>query len=181
PLMGSSDRRSTGYGNPWTTMHKYLSTILFAAMLTCGCQSARHSPVVLRESLPTEARKLDVALVEYQSAEPREAFTPSSPEPLTLETAVARAEAANPAIAEAEARMRALRGEWLQAGLGPKPSLGYVGSEMGNDGSAGQQGVYAGQEIVTGGKLARQRRVVAAEIDMAEQQLVATRMRVTTD
>jgi cobalt-zinc-cadmium efflux system outer membrane protein len=122
-----------------------------------------------------------VALVEYQDIATPEVIEPATPQTLALEEVIARAEGMNPAIAEAEARIRALRGEWLQAGLAPNPSVGYLGSEVGNDGSAGQQGAFAGQEFVTGGKLARQRAVVAAEIELAQQNLAATRMRVTTD
>ncbi|MCA9240509.1 MAG: TolC family protein [Planctomycetales bacterium] len=102
-------------------------------------------------------------------------------EGLTLEMVEAMAMANNPAIAEAAARARALRGKWLQAGLPPNPTAGYSASEVGNDGAGGQQGGYIGQDFITAGKLHKDRAVVAAEVTRAEQLLVATQRRVQTD
>lgn len=173
-------------------MLKYLSLILTTTTLACGCHSARRTPVAtydwpkqgslqVKRSHQEAPDALGVALVEYQNHDQPPTIEPASSSPLGLETLISRAEGANPAIAAAEARVRALHGEWLQSGLPPNPSVGYVGSEMGNEGHAGQQGAYAGQEFVTAGKLARQRAVVAAEIERAQLHLTATRMRVTTD
>jgi cobalt-zinc-cadmium efflux system outer membrane protein len=69
----------------------------------------------------------------------------------------------------------------VQVGLPPNPSFGYAASEVGDSGKAGQQGGFAGQDFITGKKLAKNRAVVAAEIDKAEQILVATQRRVQTD
>ena len=87
----------------------------------------------------------------------------------------------NPAIAQSSARVRALRGKWVQVGLAPNPTTGYVGSEIGNDGAAGQQGGFVGQDFITANKLQRNRAVVSAEISRAEQELVAVQRRVQTD
>lgn len=100
---------------------------------------------------------------------------------LTLEALQQIALANNPAISQAAARVQALRGKWLQAGLPPNPTIGYVGSEIGDDGGAGQQGGYVGQNYITAGKLQLDRNVVAAEIARAEQQLIAIQQRVHTD
>jgi cobalt-zinc-cadmium efflux system outer membrane protein len=89
--------------------------------------------------------------------------------------------AGNPAIAQADARIRALRGRWVQVGLPPNPSAGYLASEIGNEHRAGQQGGYVGQELITGGKLGLNRAVVSQEIQQAEQQLAAMQLRVRTD
>jgi len=35
----------------------------------------------------------------------------------------------------------------------PNPTVGYVGTEIGNEGRAGQQGLYVNQQFVTSGKL----------------------------
>ncbi len=91
------------------------------------------------------------------------------------------ARAGNPSLAQAEARIRALRGRWVQAGLPPNPSAGYLASEIGDDGRAGQQGGYVGQEFITGGKLRLNRAVVAQEIQRAEYQWAAMQLRVQTD
>ncbi len=84
----------------------------------------------------------------------------------------------HPGLTRATARVRAARGQWVQEGLYPNPKIGYDGSEIGNEGRAGMQGGFAGQEIVTGGKLRLNRAVAAQEIREAEQQLEAERYRV---
>lgn len=100
---------------------------------------------------------------------------------LTLAELEQLAIANNPALAQAEARVRALRGRWVQVGLPPNPSAGYIASEIGDEGKAGQQGGYVGQEFVTGGKLRLNRAIVSQEIQQAEQQLAAMQLRVQTD
>src|SRR5262245_28822274 len=51
---------------------------------------------------------------------------------LTLEAVEQMALAANPALAEAAARVRAARGQAYQAGLPPNVEFGYSASEIGN-------------------------------------------------
>jgi cobalt-zinc-cadmium efflux system outer membrane protein len=100
---------------------------------------------------------------------------------LTLETLETLALASNPAVERAEAQVRALHGKWTQSGLYPNPVLGYSGDEMGDSGTAGKQGGFVQQEIVTAGKLGAHREVVAREIEQAQQQLAAQKLRVLTD
>ncbi len=112
---------------------------------------------------------------------------PSRPQPLpsigglTLETLEQMALANHPAISLANARIRALQGKCLQVGLPPNPTIGYVAGEIGNEGNAGQQGGFIGQNFITAGKLQKNRSIVAAEINRAEQQLAAMQRRVQTD
>lgn len=98
--------------------------------------------------------------------------------PMSLSDFESLALSNHPALARATARVRAARGQWLQEGLYPNPRIGYDGAEIGNEGRAGMQGGFAGQEIVTGGKLRLNRAVAAQEIREAEQQLEAERYRV---
>ena len=100
---------------------------------------------------------------------------------LPLQTLEQLALSNNPAIAQSSARVRALRGKWIQAGLPPNPTAGYTASEVGNDGRGGQQGGFVGQTFITAGKLQRDQAIVAAEINQAEQLLAATQRRVLTD
>jgi cobalt-zinc-cadmium efflux system outer membrane protein len=100
---------------------------------------------------------------------------------LSLEDLERMALANNPAIGQADARVRALRGRWVQVGLPPNPTAGYDATEIGNEGTAGQQGGFVGQEFITGGKLRLNRAVVSQEIQKAEQQLAAMQLRVQTD
>jgi cobalt-zinc-cadmium efflux system outer membrane protein len=87
----------------------------------------------------------------------------------------------SPAISQAAARVRALRGKWVQVGLAPNPTVGYIAGEIGNEGAAGQQGGFVGQDFITANKLQRSRAVVAAEISQAEQEFAAVQRKVQTD
>lgn len=128
---------------------------------------------VVEERLPSSPVTTDEEVLPPQPV--------SDPAGLTLAAIEQMAFASNPAIAQSEARVRALRGKWVQAGLPPNPTAGYTGGEIGNDGGAGQNGMYVGQKFITAHKLRRDRAVVAAEIDKANQDLVSTRRRVQTD
>lgn len=100
---------------------------------------------------------------------------------ITLQDLEQLALSQNPAIAQADARVRALRGKWVQVGLPPNPSAGYMAAEIGDEGRAGQQGGYVGQDFITGGKLGLNRAVVSQEIQQAEQNLAAMQLRTQTD
>jgi outer membrane protein, heavy metal efflux system len=87
----------------------------------------------------------------------------------------------NPTLVQAAARVQAARGQLLQAGLYPNPVIGYQGTEIGNEGRAGQQGGFIGQEIVTAGKLQLSQAVAGQAIRQAESAWAAQRCRVLTD
>ncbi len=106
---------------------------------------------------------------------------PDQPDDLKLANLEAMALANNPAIAEAEARIRAARGTWVQAGLYPNPTIAYSGTDVGAGGTAGKQGGFIGQRLVTGGKLRLSRAVACQEIERAEQVFAAQQLRVLTD
>jgi len=163
-----------------------------------GCAVASQAPNSLpslaeQASVTTEAAA-PIKLVDYEETEavpipepvteakPLAEDVPApDPNSLTLEVLEQMALSNHPATAQAAARVRALRGKWCQVGLAPNPTIGYMGSEIGNEGQAGQQGAFAGQQFITAGKLSLNRAVVSAEIQQAEQVLAATQMRVQTD
>ena len=99
---------------------------------------------------------------------------------LTLAVAEELAAAHHPAVREAEAGVRAARGNCLQVGLLPNPEVGYSGEEIGDEGTAGKQGGFVSQEFVTSGKLSLNRSVARREVDAAEQRLARARLLVTT-
>ena len=72
-------------------------------------------------------------------------------------------------------------GLWTQAGLPPNPVLGYSGEEIGDDGTAGKQGGFIGQQVVTAGKLRLSRNAACQEVIRLEQELAARRLQVLTD
>ena len=170
--------------------------LLLLMLLATGCASGRSS--LDKPSLHTAAdehasenSKVSLAAHEettelVQPPAVMELVEPSPPElipqgPLTAESLEAQALANHPAVAQANARVQALRGKWLQVGLPPNPTVGYVAGEIGNEGGAGQQGGFVGQQFITAGKLGLSRSVVAAEINRAEQELAAVQRRVRTD
>ena len=87
----------------------------------------------------------------------------------------------NPTLTQAGARIAAARGKLVQAGLYPNPVAGYQGEEMGIAGTAGFQGGFVGQEIVTAGKLRFDRAVATQELRQAEYQYQAQQRRVLND
>lgn len=98
---------------------------------------------------------------------------------LTLSEAEQLAAAHHPAVRQAEAEVRAAEGNCLQVGLLPNPEVGYSGEEIGDDGTAGKQGGFVSQEIVTSSKLSLNRSVARREVAAAEQRLARARLRVT--
>jgi len=87
----------------------------------------------------------------------------------------------NPSIARASALVQAARGNWVQVGLKPNPTVGYEGQQLGSGGLAEQHGVFAEQEFVRGGKLRLNREVAAQEVARAERNLATQQQRVLTD
>jgi cobalt-zinc-cadmium efflux system outer membrane protein len=87
----------------------------------------------------------------------------------------------NPSLARAAALVGAARGNWLQVGLPPNPTVGYEGQQLGSGGEAEQHGVLVGQEFVRGGKLRLNRAVAEQEVLRAEHELAVQQQRVLTD
>ena len=103
------------------------------------------------------------------------------PEMFTLAELEEVAVANNPTLRQAQARIDAARGRWVQGGLRPNPVIGFTGNEIGNEGAAGQHGLFVGQQFITHGKLRLNQQVAAREIERAEQQAYAQELRVLTD
>ncbi len=87
----------------------------------------------------------------------------------------------NPTLAQGRSRIAAAEGRYIQAGLYPNPDVGYVGEEIGNSGSSGQQGAFLGQRVITANKLQLNRQAVAQEIEQATSALHAQEGRVLND
>lgn len=115
------------------------------------------------------------------AAEDVAGFEEGSSASLTLTEAEERAVATSPALAALAADVAAARWECVQAGLPPNPTVGYVANEIGNEGAAGQQGAFIGQQFIRGGKLRYAQAVAAKEARLREQRLAVERRRVLTD
>jgi outer membrane protein, heavy metal efflux system len=139
------------------------------------------------DASPTNARRVAVpepiGLIALAPAEPATSG-PGGQQPegvLTLAQIEQMAVRCNPSLAQAAARVEAARGQCVQVGLYPNPVAGYVGSEIGNEGRAGQQGGFISQELVTAGKLQLNREVACQEVRQAEWAWQSQRLRVLTD
>ena len=100
---------------------------------------------------------------------------------LALEEAIHMAIGANPTVGEAMASVQRLKNEWAQTGFYPNPTAGYVATEVGDSGKAGQQGIYFGQIFPTADKLDWNRAVASGGVAYAQAQAEAQRLRVVTD
>jgi len=106
---------------------------------------------------------------------------PPGPSVYTMADVEAIALANNPASAIADARVRAQRGRWVQAGLYPNTTIGYVAEEIGADDAAGQQGAFASQKFLLGGKLQLDRQAACWGIEQSQAELITAQTRVLTD
>jgi cobalt-zinc-cadmium efflux system outer membrane protein len=106
---------------------------------------------------------------------------PPSGEVLTLPDLEQTALVNNPALARAQALVASARGNWVQVGLPPNISWGYLGQQLGSGNRASQHALLVDGELVTGGKLRLNRAVAEQEIVRAEQSLFAQQQRVLTD
>lgn len=100
---------------------------------------------------------------------------------LVLAEAEQLALAQHPALIEAQARIQAAQGQWLQAGLYPNPIAGYSGQQLGSRGQAEQEGVVMQGELVLGGKLRLNRAVAEQQIIQAEMEFAGRQLRVLTN
>jgi cobalt-zinc-cadmium efflux system outer membrane protein len=87
----------------------------------------------------------------------------------------------NPTIAQTEALIRQEQGLMQQVGLYPNPTFGYVRTDSDAPGQTKSQGVFVGQEVVTGGKLRLNRAIENQEVLAHVWQLRAQRERVLND
>lgn len=77
------------------------------------------------------------------------------------------------------AQIENLKGQHQQAGLMPNPTIGYSANEVGNEGRAGQQGLYLGQEFESRTKRSLRQTVVDKEIatSQIEYEIQVTKLR----
>lgn len=125
---------------------------------------------------------------------PAQSLNPSRPEPvpapapqpaarpdMSLADLEGLALANNPTLRQAAANVEAARGRWVQVGLYPNPMGGYMAGEMGSESTAGQQGGFISQDVITGGKLRLNRAIACQEIRRLEAEFAAQRGRVLND
>ncbi len=106
---------------------------------------------------------------------------PAGEEILSLSRLEELALAHNPTMQQAAANLEKAKGIHTQVGLKPNPIFGYQAAEIGNEGRAGQQGVFLGQEFVTAGKLGLNRAIANQDIERSRWQFQMQQYRVVND
>jgi cobalt-zinc-cadmium efflux system outer membrane protein len=103
------------------------------------------------------------------------------PQTFTLADLEGMALGNNPTLSQSSSRIQAARGNWQQVGRYPNPLIGYQGVEIGDEGRAGQQGIYVEQEFVMGRKRQLSQNAASQAVRQTEQEFEAQRMRVLND
>lgn len=150
-----------------------IALTIAAASICTWAVGEEHNP----PPRPAQER-LRLAFVPPEPAALPQSADPGGTADLTLADVESIAQARHPALRQAAGQLQAARGNWLQVGLRPNPEVGYSGSEIGNEGQAGQQGGYVSQEFVTANKLGLSRAVAAREVAAAEQRVRRMRLQV---
>ena len=134
--------------------------------------------IVVGQDAPRPSTSQTGSITSVDSTMPDE---PRQVTELTLAELQAIAFRKNPTLAAAAARINAARGRKVQAGLYPNPVVGYHATEIGNLGTAGQQGGFIGQRFITGGKLQLDQAIAGKEIDEAHFRFHMQEQRVLSD
>lgn len=147
-----------------------------------------------QEAAPPESGRNTVAFLPADEEEIPEESPPApgegssaieSPQqetgPLTLADLEQMALESNPSLMQLAAVVEKARGIRDQVGLAPNPVIGYFGAEMGDNGTAGIQGGFLSQTIVTGNKLKLNRDVAGWNIQELSWEYQAQRYRVLND
>jgi cobalt-zinc-cadmium efflux system outer membrane protein len=127
---------------------------------------------------PLHALLIVAALATDAPAQTPSRTQPSSEAHTTLHDVEQLALQSNPTLVQARANLEASLGRALQAGLHPNPTVGYLGEQIGSDDSAGQQGFFVDQLIMTGGKLRLNRAKFNEEATQMQWYAVAQEYRV---
>jgi outer membrane protein, heavy metal efflux system len=114
-------------------------------------------------------------------AMPAAPHPPPEAETLTLEDIEQIALINNPSLFRAQALVAAAQGNWVQVGLPPNVSWGYLGQQIGSGNRASQHALLVDGELVTAGKLRLNRAIAEQEILRAQQTLYTQQQRVLTD
>src|SRR6266581_4461077 len=101
---------------------------------------------------------------------------------ITLEELQQMALQNNPTFGQSAANIQAAEGRKKQSGLYPNPIVGYQGEQIrGGSFHGGEQGFVLQQDIVLGGKLGLNRKILDQELKQAEAEAEEQKLRVVTN
>ncbi|HUG90731.1 MAG TPA: TolC family protein [Planctomycetaceae bacterium] len=158
------------------------------AISACAHEQVARTPFPVVERAPEPGLPISILPVSgldtSGDAEPEESESehttppPAAASALTLDDFERLALEHNPSLAQSAAVVHKAQGIRQQVGLLPNPTAGYTGQEIGADGTAGQQGAFVSQTIVTGDKLRLNRIAADQNINQLLWELEAQRHRV---
>jgi len=154
--------------------------------IPAGLPGAKDPPVTLPPLDDANPGKRKAALEKLYAPLPELAADYEPPlgpdgKPYTLADLQKIAMTNSPKIKQAYAAVAAARGAAVQAGLHPNPEIGYEGDTMRTNNSAGYQGGYIQQTIVTAAKLPMARQVALMELRITELTLRKTETEVARE
>lgn len=141
-------------------------TIILACWCSISCLALANDDLALRSAAPICA------------TDTKPGSSTNFPSVLAIDDAISAAMGNHPALRAIEAAVQRQQHLVYQATRGPNPVVGYMASEVGNDGDFGQQGVFLNQEIVRGCKLGLDGRIQQREVEVQRQQLLLQRMQI---
>ena len=101
--------------------------------------------------------------------------------PMTLAELQQHGLANSPVLSQAAADVELARGKTVQVGLYPNPTIGYQGDTIGTGGTAGYNGAFLSQELITGGKLTLAQDSALMAMQAAEANLRKSRIALASD
>ncbi len=130
---------------------------------------------------PIEERRTLADSLFPEIAAPQVEAAAAEGEPLSLTTLQQMAVDNSPVIRQAAANVEQARGQAVQSGLYPNPTVGYEGDTIGTADTAGYNGVFFTQEFVTAGKLTLAQNRALQEVRATQADLRKARVRLASD
>lgn len=174
PLVGGAREPSTGNGSRAATSPKPGDTV------TASDRHRTHEVARVALEEDGEPGAPVVAMAEWLAEGGEKApVAAGGPAPLSLEDLRQIAVSRNPTLEQARAQVAQAQGNWLQAGLYPNPTVGYEGAA--NNAPFDAHGAFVSQNIVLGDKLGLNRAVASCDVQRAQWEAQAQRLRVVND
>lgn len=169
-ILGAPERDAMGDAS--VIPRARVRRLIFSGLLLPGMLSAVSGDWAIAQPPTADAATLEIK-------PPVEWVLPDAAHRSEVDRLVELALAQHPALAAAEAEIGREAGQRFQSTRKPNPMIGYVGSEIGNEGRGGQQGLYLSQEWVTQDRLALSGQLGAWRTRAAAERLNQARLRVT--
>ncbi|MEZ6060490.1 MAG: TolC family protein [Planctomycetaceae bacterium] len=146
-----------------------------------GADSAPLRMPPLDAGMSADDRRSLVASMFPDVAEVQKSVAPGEGERVTLAWLQQTGLENSPVIRQAAADVEQARGQAIQLGLYPNPTVGYEGDTIGTGRTAGYNGLFFSQEFVTADKLVLARNSAMMEMQATEAELRKARVTLATN